>query len=293
VTLEKHGKLTLVAVDRRLRARRALDRLAVLGMAICTIVTSALLLTILSYVVYRGASAINWDFLTKLPKPQGESGGGIVNALVGSVVIVGVATLMAAPIGIGAAIFLNEFPSRWLGGAVRFVANILTGVPSIVVGLFAYSMVVAPMQGFSGMSGAVAYAFIMVPIILISAQEALRLVPTTLREASLALGVPRWRTILSVVLPASSRALLTGLVLAIARALGETAPLLFTAFGNQFWNVHLGKPMAAMPLVIYRYAIGPYDDWHRQAWGAAFVLVLIVVLASIITRFVFRTRYEE
>jgi phosphate transport system permease protein len=200
---------------------------------------------------------------------------------------------MAIPIGIGAAIFLNEFPNPWLGKAVRFLADVLTAVPSIVVGLAVYSLVVAPMGTFSAFSGSVAYAFIMVPIVVITAQEALRLVPDTYREAALALGTPRWRVIMRVVLPVSRRALLTGVILAVARALGETAPMIFTAFGNPFFETDLGKPVATLPLVIYRYATGPYDDWHQQAWAAAFILVVVILLVSVVTRFVLRSKYND
>ena len=283
---------SLVTTPRHFQTRKLVNRVATVCLMACAAVSVVVLALILGYVVYRGAGYINWQFLTALPKPVGEAGGGVANALVGSVIIVGVAALMAVPIGIGAAIFLNEFPSGFLGRAVRFLADILTGVPSIVVGLFAYSMVVAPMKHFSGVSGAVAYAFIMIPIVLITAQEALRLVPNTLREAELALGVPRWRTILQVVIPVSSRALLTGMVLAVARALGETAPMLFTAFGNPYWNFDLTKPMATLPLVIYRYATGPYDEWHAQAWAASFVLVVVVLFASILTRSVLRSKFD-
>jgi phosphate transport system permease protein len=253
----------------------------------------SLLMIILGYVMYKGVSYINWTFLTSLPAPAGEEGGGVANNLVGSFMIVGVAALMAMPVGVGAAIFVNEFPSPWLGKSVRFMADVLTAVPSIVVGLVVFTLVVEPTRTFSGFAGAIAYAFIMIPIIVITAHEALRLVPTTLREASLALGVPRWLTIMRIVLPVSSKALLTGLILAAARALGETAPMLFTAFGNPFWNLDLTKPTGTMPLLIYRYAIGPYDDWHRQAWAAAFVLVVIILFASIITRFVIRSKFDE
>jgi phosphate transport system permease protein len=248
---------------------------------------------ILGYVVYNGASAIDWQFLTELPLPPGESGGGIANALVGSVLVVLVATLMAMPIGLGAAIFINEFPSARLGRTVRFMAEVLTGVPSIVVGLFAYDMVVQPFGSFSGFSGSVAYAFIMVPILVITSHEAFRLVPTSLREASLALGVPKWRTILWVVLPVSRTALLTGAILAVSRALGEAAPMLFTAFGNPFWNLDLTKPIATVPTLIYTYATGPYDDWHKKAWAASFVLMTVVLFSSVLTRAFLRGKSHE
>jgi phosphate transport system permease protein len=273
--------------------RKAIERVQWLGMLLCTSITVFFLLMILGYVIYHGAAAITWEFLTTLPLPPGESGGGIANALVGSVMVVAAATVMAVPIGMGAAIFVNEFPSARLGRTVRFMAEVLTGVPSIVVGLFAYAMVVRPMGTFSGFSGAVAYAFIMVPIILIASHEAFRLVPPSLREASLALGVPKWRTILRVVLPVSSSALLTGVVLAVSRALGEAAPMLFTAFGNPFWNANLGKPMATVPLLIYTYATAPYDDWHRKAWGASFVLLIVVLVTSVLTRAFLRGKSHE
>jgi phosphate transport system permease protein len=275
------------------RYRKFVQRATWLGMLCCIAVTVFFLVAILGYVLVNGASSINWEFLTALPVPAGESGGGIANALVGSLLIVMVASLMALPIGIGAAVFINEFPSHGTGRTIRFLAEVLTGVPSIVVGLFAYSLVVKPWGGFSAFAGSVAYAFIMVPIILISAHEALRLVPASLREASLALGVPKWRTILGVVLPVSSRALITGVVLAISRALGEAAPMLFTAFGNSFWNLNMTKPMATVPLLIYTYATGPYEDWHRKAWAASFVLLMVVLVTTVLTRAFLRGKTNE
>lgn len=259
----------------------------------CLSVSVFFLVAILGYVLVNGASYINWEFLTALPVPAGESGGGIANALVGSVLIVVVASLMALPIGIGAAIFINEFPSHGAGRTIRFLAEVLTGVPSIVVGLFAYDLIVKPWGGFSAFAGSVAYAFIMVPIILITAHQALRLVPDSLREASLALGIPKWRTILGVVVPVSSRALITGVILAISRALGEAAPMLFTAFGNPFWNLNMGKPMATVPTLIYTYATGPYEDWHRKAWAASFVLLMVVLVTSVLTRAFLRGKTNE
>lgn len=279
--------------DARTLRRTLLDRSALYFMFASTMLTVSVLIIILTYVALEGAAYLNWSFITSLPTPVGEGGGGIANALVGSLEVVAVASAMAIPIGVGAAIFLNEFQSGWLGWFVRFLADTLTGVPSIVVGLVAYAMVVQPLHAFSAFSGSVAYAFLMIPIILITAQEALRLVPGTIREASLALGVPTWRTILRIVLPTCSRAMLTGLLLAFARALGEAAPMLFTAFGNPFWNVDLARPIATLPLVIYRYATAPYDDWHAQAWAASLILVLVVLLASTLTRLAFRSRHDD
>jgi phosphate transport system permease protein len=278
---------------RRYLFRKAVERIHWVAMLLCACISVFFLLAILGYVIYHGAAAINWQFLTALPLPPGEMGGGIANALIGSLMVVAAATVMALPIGLGAAIFVNEFPNAHLGRVVRFMAEVLTGVPSIVVGLFAYSMVVEPLGSFSGFSGSVAYAFIMVPIILIASHEAFRLVPASLREASLALGVPKWRTILWVVLPVSSRALLTGAVLAVSRALGEAAPMLFTAFGNPFWNLNLGKPIATVPLLIYTYATGPYDDWHEKAWGASFLLLMVVLITSVLSRACLRGKTNE
>ena len=280
-------------LNRRYRIRKATEWTNWLAMLLCTGITVFFLVAILGYVLINGARYIDWDFLTALPVPAGESGGGIANALVGSILVVALASLMAIPIGVGAAIFVNEFPSHGFGRTVRFLAEVLTGVPSIVVGLFAYALVVKPWGGFSGFAGSVSYAFIMIPIVLITAHEALRLVPDSLREASLALGVPKWRTILWVVLPVSSRALLTGVVLAVSRALGEAAPMLFTAFGNPFWNLNLGKPIATVPLLIYTYATGPYEDWHRKAWAASFVLLIVVLVTSVMTRAFLRGKSNE
>jgi phosphate transport system permease protein len=278
---------------RRFMRRKIIERLAVGGMFLCASVTIFFLVTILGYVLYNGAAAVNWEFLTSLPVPAGETGGGIGNALIGSALVVLCAAAMAVPIGLGAAVFVNEFPSAGFGRFVRFLAEVLTGVPSIVVGLFAYALVVRPLGGFSGFSGSVAYAFIMIPIILISAHEAFRLVPDSLREASLALGIPKWRTILRVVLPVASRGLITGVVLAVSRALGEAAPMLFTAFGNPFWNLNLGKPIATVPLLIYTYATGPYADWHRKAWAASFILLMVVLVTSVLTRAFLRGKSHE
>lgn len=279
--------------DARLIRRTIIDKAALVFMCASTALTVSVLLIILAYIAYQGSSYLTLSFLTSLPTPVGEGGGGIANALVGSLEVVAIAAAMAIPIGVGAAIFLNEFNSGWLGWFVRFLADTLIGVPSIVVGLVAYALVVQPMHEFSAISGAVAYAFIMIPIILITAQEALRLVPSTIREASLALGIPTWKTIMRIVLPSCSRALLTGLLLALARAIGEAAPMLFTAFGNPFWSVSLFKPIATVPLLIYRYATAPYDDWHAQAWAASLILVLVVLVASTLTRLAFRSKFDD
>jgi phosphate transport system permease protein len=270
-----------------------IDRVMVGGMIAVTALVCGILFIIIAYIFYRGISYINWEFLTSNPRPIGSQGGGIANAIVGSLMLVGLASVLAVPIGVGAAIFISEFPTPRLQRMVRFMADVLTGVPSIVVGLFAYALIVEPTGTFSGWAGSAALAFIMIPIVLITAQEALRLVPGSLREAALALGVQRWRTIMMVVVPSARRAMLTGLILATARALGETAPLIFTTLGNNFWNTDPSKPLSAIPLVIYRYAVGPYQEEHQQAWAAAFMLLVVVFFISLMTRVVFRSRYED
>ena len=281
------------AEDTRLRYRLWMDKLAVVAMALATALVVAVLAWIVIYIVARGIGYINWEFITQMPVPLGQSGGGIYNSIVGSLIIVGIATLIAVPIGVGASIYLSEFPGMFLHRTVRFIADILTAVPSIVVGLFAYAFLVSTTKTFSGLSGSVALAFIMVPIVLITAQEALRLVPNSLREAALALGAPRWRMIMLIVIPVGRRALLTGLILATARALGETAPLIFTAFGNRFLEYDPSNPMSALPLTIWRYAVGPYEEGHQPARAASFMLLVIVFLVSFATRFLFRGRYDE
>jgi phosphate transport system permease protein len=292
-SIERAPASLIMDTSPRYRYRKSVDRAVRVFMVLSLAISVTLLVIIIGYVMYRGASYINWEFLTTMPKPLGQEGGGIANAIVGSLIIVSLATALAVPIAVGAAIFLSEFSSTLLGRPVRFVADVLTGVPSIVVGIFAYTMLVAPFGSFSGLAGAGALAFIMIPIVLIGAQEALRLVPNSLREGALALGLARWRTIFRVVLPAARRALLTALVLAIARVLGETAPLLITALGNRFWTTDPSSAMAAIPLVIYRYATGPYEQWHQQAWAGAFILLCVVLLSSVLTRFVLRSRYDR
>lgn len=243
-----------------------------------------ILLAILIYIVRQGIGALDLAFFTGTPKPVGEAGGGIANAIVGTLLIVGIAALIALPIGIGAGIYLAEFGRGRFAYLVRLVADVLTGVPSIVVGILAYELVVVTMHRFSALAGGVALAALMLPPLVRTTEEILRLVPGEYREAALALGAPRWRAILTVVVPAATGGLITGVMLALARAAGETAPLLFTAFGNNFWNLNPGQPTAALPLQIYQYAISPYDDWHRQAWAAALVLVTIVFVLSALAR---------
>jgi phosphate transport system permease protein len=266
------------------RFRRFVNAFMLGGAVACAAVCVAVLFLILAYVFVKGASDIDLDFFTRNPRPLGESGGGVANAIVGTVMMVALATVIAVPVGIATGIFVSEYASPLLGNVVRFIADVMTGIPSIVIGLFVYLVLVVRTGNFSGWAGAVALAIIMLPILARSSEEMLRLVPASQREAALALGVPQWRSIVSVVLPAAQRGLLTGSLLAIARATGETAPLLFTSLGSQFMNLNPDKATDALPLRIYRYAVGPYNEQHAQAWAASLVLVLLVLAFSIIAR---------
>ncbi len=238
------------------------------------------LLAIFGYLVYKGVGSISWDFLTQTPKPVGEPGGGMANAIEGSAVILGLASLLGIPVGIGAGIYLAEYGrGGYLGFIVRFVSDVLNGVPSIVIGIVAYSLVVLKQKHFSALAGGVALAIMMIPTITRTTEEMLLLVPSQIREAAFGLGVPQWRTTLSITLRTALPGVITGVMLAFARVAGETAPLLFTAFGNQFWNFNLNQPTAALPLQIFAYAISPFDEWHKQAWAGALVLIVMIVVA--------------
>jgi len=250
------------------------------------------LILILGFLVYQGASAVNLDFFTQLPKPVGEPGGGMANAIVGTLTLIGLASCLGLPLGILGGIYLAESRDRRLPWMVRFLADVLNGVPSIVIGIFAYTIVVLPMRRFSALAGGFALAVIMLPIVLRTTEELVRLVPASLREAALALGIPEWKVILRVVLPTARAGIITGVMVSVARIAGETAPLLFTAFGNRFWHQGLLQPIAALPLQIFAYAIAPYDDWHRQAWAGALVLIMMIFLSSLVARIVTRGRYS-
>jgi phosphate transport system permease protein len=246
------------------------------------------LIAIFGYLVYRGIGSINWAFLTQTPKPVGEPGGGMANAIVGSAFILTIASVVGVPLGIGAGIYLAEFGRNRFGDSIRFTADVLNGVPSIVIGIVAYSIVVLQQRHFSALAGGVALAIMMIPTITRTTEEMLLLVPQALREAAYGLGIPRWRTALSITLRTAASGVLTGVMLAFARVAGETAPLLFTAFGNQFWNLRTDQPTAALPLQIFSYAISPYDEWHRQAWAGALVLIVLIVSAVAAVRFAVR-----
>lgn len=259
------------------------------GMAVLTVVLVLVpLFAIFAYLVYRGVGSINWAFLTQTPKPVGETGGGMANAIVGSVFILALASVIGVPLGVGAGIYLAEYGRNRFGDSIRFTADVLNGVPSIVVGIVAYSIVVLYQKHFSALAGGVALAIMMIPTITRTTEEMLLLVPRALREAAYGLGIPRWRTTLSITLRTATSGVITGIMLAFARVAGETAPLLFTAFGNQFWNLRVNQPTAALPLQIFNYAISPYDEWHRQAWAGALVLIVLIVTAVAAVRFAVR-----
>ena len=259
------------------------------GVAVLTVVLVLVpLFAIFAYLVYRGIGSINWAFLTQTPKPVGEAGGGMANAIVGSAFILALASILGVPLGVGAGIYLAEYGRNRLGDIIRFTADVLNGVPSIVIGIVAYSIVVLYQKHFSALAGGVALAIMMIPTITRTTEEMLLLVPQALREAAYGLGIPRWRTTLSITLRTATSGVLTGIMLAFARVAGETAPLLFTAFGNQFWNLRVDQPTAALPLQIFNYAISPYDEWHRQAWAGALVLIVLIVTAVAAVRLAVR-----
>jgi phosphate transport system permease protein len=257
------------------------------------VVATLPLLFILFYLLQKGASSLSIAFFTQLPAPPGATGGGMANAIVGTLIVVGIASLFGVPIGIGAGIYLAEKKNAPLASLVRFLADVLNGLPSIVMGIFAWELVVVPMGHFSALAGGFALGAMMIPTVTRTTEEMVRVVPTSLREAALALGYTRWRTALRIVLPTAFAGILTGILVALARIAGETAPLLFTAFGNQFWSLSLNEPIAALPLQIFNYAIGPYDDWHAQAWAGALVLIGIVLVISLVARTVTRSGFAR
>ena len=282
--------------------RRAVDHVMTAAAFATVLLVLAPLIAIFGYLLYKGVQSVNWAFLTQIPKPEGEAGGGMANGIVGSMIILSVASLIGVPFGVGAGIYLAEFGRNRLGSAIRFTADVLNGVPSIVTGIVAYAILVRR-SGFSALAGGVALAIMMVPTITRTTEEMLLLVPQALREAAYGLGVSRWRTTLSITLRTATSGVITGIMLAFARVAGETAPLLFTALGNEFWSgrlpwdshwhrqpwtVGLNQPTAALPLQIFKYATSPYDDLHRQAWAGALVLIILIVTAVSAVRYTVR-----
>jgi len=276
-----------------LHARRKMaNRLLWVGAILATLIALVPLLMILTYLVVHGLPSLNLAFFTHLPKPVGEVGGGMANAIAGTLELIGLACLLGLPLGIMSGIFLSEFGNNRTGGIIRFLADVLASVPSIVIGIFVYTIVVLPMKHFSALAGGIALGIMMIPTVMRTTEEIVRLVPQSLRQSSLSLGVTQFRTTFSVVLLAARAGVITGVLLAIARIAGETAPLLFTAFGNRFWSYQLNQPIASLPKQIYNYAIAPYDDWHAQAWTGALVLVSLILILSVAARYATRGRYR-
>jgi phosphate transport system permease protein len=249
------------------------------------------LLLIFYHTISLGMSALNWDFFTKLPKPVGEPGGGLANAIVGTLILVGLGSILGLPVGILTGIFLSEFGHNKFASVVRFMTDVLNGVPSIVTGVVAYTIVVLPMKHFSAYAGGFALGILMIPIVTRTTEEMLKTVPNSYREAALALGIPQWKTTLRIIMPAALGGIVTGIMLAIARAAGETAPLLFTALNNRFWHTTLEQPIASLTVFIYNYGVSPFEDWIAQAWAGALILIFLVLLLSIAVRFATRQRY--
>jgi phosphate transport system permease protein len=270
--------------SRRRLASRVVVGLCGLAVAIALVP----LVLILFYVVRQGFSSLNWNFFTRMPKPVGEAGGGMANAMVGTLILIGLASVVAIPVGLIAGVYLSEYAGSRLASAVRFTADVLNGVPSIVIGIFAYGLAVLPVHRFSALAGGLALGFMMIPIIVRTTEELLRLVPESLREGALALGATRARAAFGVMMPAALPGILTGILVALARIAGETAPLLFTSFNNRFFTARLDQPIASLTVQVYTYAISPYDDWHRQAWAGALVLVAFVFIFSVLARVVTR-----
>jgi phosphate transport system permease protein len=277
-------------MNRRLFRRWVSNTMVGLMMVAVVLAVAPLLLILLNLVV-KGAGSLSIDFFTKTPVPAGETGGGVAHAIVGTLIIVGMASLIGLPLGIGAGVFCAEYPGTRLAKVTRFVADVLNGTPSIVVGVFAWALIVARTKQFSALAGSCALAMLMVPMVMRTTEELIKLVPHSLREAALALGYSRWRTSVSVVLRTALPGIVTGGLLAVARIAGETAPLLFTALGSQFMSLKVTEPMAALPLTAFTYAIGPYEEWHRYAWATALVLILVVLVLSLAARIATRQRF--
>ena len=276
----------------RIGFRRWKSRIMVVLLVAATALAVLPLFLILGTLIVKGAGSINLAFFVERPVPAGESGGGVVHAIIGTLMMVGTACLLGLPIGISAGIFAAEFPGSRLATATRFIADVLNGTPSIVVGVFAWTWIVAKQGHFSGFAGSAALAVLMIPMVMRTTEEMIKLVPHSLREAALALGYPRWRTSLKIVARTCLPGIVTGALLAVARVSGETAPLLFTALGSQYLSTNINQPMAALPLVVYNYATGPYDDWHRLAWATALVLIIVVLVLSLLARLATRSRFD-
>src|ERR1700731_3656206 len=271
-------------MNSRLRWRKFVSRFMLTMTGVCALVSVSVLFFILGHLVYHGGTSISWAFFTKLPARVGETGGGMANAIIGSAKMLLLATLIGVPVGFFGAIYLAEFSGGATAFVVRYAADLLNGVPSIVIGIFAYSIAVLPFKRFTTLAGGFALGLMMIPITLRSTEDFLRAVPTALREAAMALGASKWKSIVTVIVPAAYRGILTAVLLAFARIAGETAPLLFTAFGNEYWSPGWNQPTASLPAMIFKYAIAPYEDWHRQAWAAGLVLLGLILVINIVAR---------
>lgn len=274
----------------RLLWRKGLNGVMLTLTGVAAFAVVAVLFVILGYLIWNGGTSLNLAFFTQLPKGEGETGGGMANAIVGSLKLLFLAAVIGLPIGLLAGIYLAEFGGKTFAFMTRYTTDLLNGAPSIVIGLFAFSVAVLPVKHFSVMAGGVALGVMVIPITVRSTEEFLRAVPNSLREAAMALGANRWKTIATVIIPAASGGIITGMLLALARVAGETAPLIFTAFGNQYWNTGWSQPIASLPVMIYTYALAPYDDWHRQAWAAGLVLLALVLIANVGCRLVLNRR---
>ncbi|HMS65665.1 MAG TPA: phosphate ABC transporter permease PstA [Ignavibacteria bacterium] len=287
--------MTLQSVSinaRNLKRRKITNSVMIFLCILSAVITVLPLLYIFFYTTKSGISSLNLDFFTQLPKPVGETGGGMANAIVGSIILVSIGGVIGIPIGILTGIYISEYSKSIFSTIIKFTTDILSGVPSIIVGIFAYGIFVIPMQGYSALAGGFALGVLMIPTVTKITEEMLKLVPQSLREASLALGVSRWKTTLRIVLSSASSGIITGVLLAIARAAGETAPLIFTSFGNSFWQTNINEPISALPLQIFVYATSPFEDWHRQAWAGAFVLIFLVFTVNLIVRYVTRNKFS-
>lgn len=272
--------------------RRGISNFMVGLMVVAVILAVLPLFLILLNLIIKGAGSLSLAFFTKMPVPAGETGGGVLNAIVGTLIIVGFASLFGVPLGIGAGIYCAEYSSTRLAKTTRFVADVMNGTPSIVVGVFAWTWIVARQKHFSALAGSAALAMLMIPMVMRTTEELIKLVPHSLREAALALGYPRWRTSLGIVLRTALPGIVTGSLLSVARIAGETAPLLFTALGSQFFSLNVNQPMAALPLTVFQYATGPYEEWHQLAWASALVLIMVVLILSIAARLATRRRFN-
>jgi len=284
---------SIFAKPKNLRRRKMVNSVMLALCVVAAIVSILPLFYIFFYTTKSGLSSVNFDFFTQMPKPVGEAGGGMANGIVGTLILVSLGSVFGIPIGILAGIYVTEYSGGFFSNLVKFVTDVLSGVPSIIIGIFAYGAIVIPMQGFSAIAGGFALGILMIPTVTRITEEMLKLVPQSLREASLALGVSRWKTTLQVVLRTASGGIITGILLAIARAAGETAPLLFTAFGNRFWSTDLDQPMASLPVQIFNYAISPFDDWHKQAWAGALVLIILVFIVNLLVRIATRDKFAD